>query len=102
VSYGIGQASKAGFRVFRLTNPDRIVLDVKHPAGTATTPAPEPAAVPSSGSGAGTDTDTGTGGLAETGPATDPVPLAILGGLLALAGLVVAGIGVHVARRPAD
>jgi hypothetical protein len=30
-SYGIGQATKAGFRVFTLTGPNRVVVDVKHP-----------------------------------------------------------------------
>jgi hypothetical protein len=30
VSIGLGLARKTGFRVFRLTNPTRIVVDVKH------------------------------------------------------------------------
>lgn len=30
-SYGVGQATKAGFRVFTLTAPNRVVLDVRHP-----------------------------------------------------------------------
>jgi hypothetical protein len=30
-SYGIGQATKAGFRVFTLTAPNRVVIDVRHP-----------------------------------------------------------------------
>jgi hypothetical protein len=30
-TYGIGQATKAGFRVFTLTAPSRLVVDVKHP-----------------------------------------------------------------------
>ena len=39
-SYGIGQATKAGFRVYRLTGPDRLVVDVRHPpAAAATRPA---------------------------------------------------------------
>jgi hypothetical protein len=28
LTYGIGQAHKAGFRVFTLTGPDRLVVDV--------------------------------------------------------------------------
>lgn len=31
VSYGIGQATRAGFRVFTLTGPNRLVIDVRHP-----------------------------------------------------------------------
>jgi hypothetical protein len=30
-SYGIGQATKAGFRVFTLTGPDRVVVDLAAP-----------------------------------------------------------------------
>ena len=30
-SYGIGQATKAGLRAFTLTNPNRVVVDVRHP-----------------------------------------------------------------------
>jgi hypothetical protein len=30
-SYGIGQATTAGFRVFTLTGPNRVVIDVQHP-----------------------------------------------------------------------
>lgn len=122
-TYGIGQATRAGFRAFRLTGPDRIVVDVRHPRvatttppGTATSAAASPGTSPGTGSAtpggagdgdpsgtAGTAAGTGTGGeLAETGTGTgtDPVLLAIIGGLLALAGLVAVGIGVHVTRRP--
>ena len=31
--YGIGQATRAGFRVFTLTNPSRLVIDLADPAG---------------------------------------------------------------------
>jgi hypothetical protein len=34
-SYGLGQATKAGFRVFTLTGPNRVVIDVATPARTA-------------------------------------------------------------------
>jgi hypothetical protein len=30
VSFGLGLARKTGFRVFRLTGPTRIVVDVAH------------------------------------------------------------------------
>lgn len=31
LTYGIGQATRAGFRAFTLTGPDRLVIDVRHP-----------------------------------------------------------------------
>jgi hypothetical protein len=31
LTYGIGQATRAGFRAFTLTGPDRLVVDVRHP-----------------------------------------------------------------------
>ena len=62
-SYGIGQASKAGFRVFTLSAPDRVVIDLAA-AGTA----------------AG-------GQLAETGFPTLPVTALGLGLLLAGMGI---------------
>jgi hypothetical protein len=34
-SYGIGQATKAGFRVFTLTGPNRVVIDVAAPSHAA-------------------------------------------------------------------
>ncbi|HYT10658.1 MAG TPA: hypothetical protein VEL73_08355 [Mycobacteriales bacterium] len=105
-TYGIGQATKAGFRVFRLTGPDRIVVDVQHPASTAPstqpaggTVAPSAASTPAAATtGSGGAAGTSNGGLADTG-ARQPLPVALTGGLLVLAGLVVALVGVHVARR---
>ena len=104
VSYGIGQATRAGFRVFRLTGPDRIVVDVKHPAAASTEPSAPGTGGTDSGTG-GTDTGAGTGtsgdSLAETDAAREPLPVALVGGLLLLGGVVAAGVGVHVSRRPA-
>ena len=105
-TYGIGQATKAGFRVFRLTGPDRIVVDVRHPAGSASSPAPTPGATtqpaaPGAGSGTIEVSPIAPGELAETGGGTNPVPIAILGGLLALGGLVAIAAGVHLTRHPA-
>jgi LPXTG-motif cell wall-anchored protein len=87
-SYGIGAASKSGFRAFALTGPDRLVIDLAIPA--------------SAGSGTGTGTGgtkaggTGTsgGGLAQTG-VSHTVPLAIGG--LGLVGLGAASL--WLARR---
>jgi hypothetical protein len=107
-TYGLGQATKAGFRVFRLTGPNRIVVDVRHPARSASSATPAaPAATEPVGAGTGSGAATtagapaGSGELAETGGATNPVPIAILGGLLALGGLVAVAAGVHLTRRPA-
>jgi hypothetical protein len=92
VSYGIGQSSKAGFRVFRLTGPDRIVVDVKHPASATAQPGTRPGAgavsAPPAAStggttGTGTGQSTGDGGLAGTGFSIAPLVWASLGILAA-------------------
>ncbi len=115
VSYGIGQATKAGFRVYRLTGPDRLVVDVKHPPVAA---AARPGADGSAGTGAGSaaggsaadgasDGSPSDGGssagdaLAETDASGEPLPVALVGGLLLLGGLAAGAIGVHVSRRNA-
>lgn len=36
VSFGLGLTAESGFRVFTLTNPDRLVVDVRHPTLAAT------------------------------------------------------------------
>lgn len=69
-SYGIGQASKAGFRVFTLSGPDRVVIDLAAPAGA-----------PAKG-----------GGLAATGFPTLPVTALGLG-------LLLAGLGAYLLSR---
>jgi hypothetical protein len=124
-SYGLGQAGRDGFRVFRLTGPDRIVVDLRHPAGAAQAGAPAGSAgaagtggsagsaesagtggVAGAGTGAGTGSGIGdgsadaesSGGLAATGDSS-VVPLALVGGLLLLAGLVAAGVGLRIAHR---
>ena len=63
VNYGLGQAGRDGFRVFRLTGPDRIVIDLRHPAGAAS---------PTAGTGTGTGTGAGPGAATDPGTATDP------------------------------
>jgi LPXTG-motif cell wall-anchored protein len=80
-SYGIGQTSKAGFRVFTLSSPNRVVIDLQAPASTGGTT--------TGGSTAGTKSGSETGGLANTGFPTFAV-IGLAAGLL-LAGL--AGYG---------
>jgi len=111
LSYGIGQATKAGFRVFALTGPDRLVVDVAHPPGTpaATTPpaATKPAVVAPTGSSAAAAPDAtvpaGTGPAATADPAPAAasgddladtgdgwvIPIVVIGAVLLLAGLVI-------------
>lgn len=40
LTFGLGQATRAGFRAYALTGPDRLVVDVAHPAGTSPAPVP--------------------------------------------------------------
>jgi hypothetical protein len=90
VSYGVGLATPACFRVLELSGPTRLVIDVQTPADApAATAAPSMAA-----SQPATPSD-----LAATGhpaqpaqPATFPVVALILGLLAATAGLTIAGI----------
>jgi len=80
-SYGIGQATKAGFRAFTLTGPDRIVIDLAAPSGGA-------AAAPSGGTKSGSESGGGT--LPNTGFPT--LPVAGLGLALLLAGAAAYGL----------
>lgn len=89
VSYGIGLASPACFRVLELSGPTRLVIDVQTAADTsATTTAPPTAPAQS----------TAPSDLAATGHASQPGPpatfpmVALLGLLVVIAGLTVAGI----------
>jgi len=80
-SYGIGQASKAGFRVFTLTGPDRIVIDLAAPSGGA-------AVAPSGGTKSGSESGGGT--LPNTGFPT--LRVAGFGLALLLAGAAAYGL----------
>jgi hypothetical protein len=129
LSYGIGQATKAGFRAFTLTGPNRLVVDVAHPAGSPASPSVSPSVSPSASSSAsssGSSSAPGpdpvaTGvtepvGSATTPPAAaDPVGtvtdtdtgsgrsgpgLLIGGGLLLLGLLTAAGVLVQTRRSP--
>ncbi|MFL6130982.1 MAG: hypothetical protein ACJ73E_18200 [Mycobacteriales bacterium] len=63
-SYGLGQAGRDGFRVFRLTGPDRLVVDLRHPAGAAgAAGTPSSGAVPGGSGSAGS----GSAGAGSTG-----------------------------------
>lgn len=104
--FGIGQASKAGFRVQRLTGPDRLVVDVRHPARTAPAPSASASAAPAATSPSAAATTSPApaavaGELPDTGSGTNPLPLAILGAALALVGIVAVTFGVRLTRRPA-
>src|SRR6202158_2921930 len=99
VSYGVGLATPACFRVLELSGPTRLVIDVQtpadaHAATAAPTAAPSPAAPSSTASQPATPSD-----LASTGhpsppaqPANSPVLAVILGLLVVTAGLTIAGI----------
>lgn len=95
-SYGIGAASRSGFRAFVLTGPSRLVVDLAIPGGSSaggSAGGSGSAAGGSSGGSSGGGTSSG-GGLAQTG-AHDIVPLTL--GALALLGL--GGAGLYLTRR---
>jgi hypothetical protein len=96
VSYGVGLAAPACFRVLELSGPTRLVIDVQTPAdAAAATAAPSATTSPSTvASQPATAAD-----LAATGhpaqpaqPATVPIFALILGLLAVTAGLTVAGL----------
>jgi hypothetical protein len=64
VSFGLGLTSKSGFRAYTLSNPDRLVVDVRIPAAAA---APATAGSQLANTGPSTGTDAGllaAGGIA--------------------------------------
>lgn len=94
VSYGIGLATPACFRVLELSGPTRLVIDVQTPADVPAATAAPTAAPSATASQPATPSD-----LASTGhlsppaqPATFPVLAVILGLLVVTAGLTIAGI----------
>jgi hypothetical protein len=99
VSYGVGLATPACFRVLELSGPTRLVIDVQTPvdapaATVAPTAAPSTAAPSTTASQPAAPSD-----LASTGhpsppaqPASSPVFAVILGLLVLTAGLTIAGI----------
>jgi len=96
VSYGVGLATPACFRVLELSGPTRLVIDVQTAAdGPAATTAPSASVEPSTAaSGPATPSDlAATGHPAEPAqPANFPVVVLILALLTATAGLAIAGI----------
>jgi hypothetical protein len=94
VSYGVGLATPACFRVLELSGPTRLVIDVQTPADAPAATAAPTAAPSTTASQPATPSD-----LASTGhpfppaqPANSPVLAAILGLLVVTAGLTIAGI----------
>lgn len=117
LSYGIGQATRAGFRAFTLTGPNRLVVDVAHPAGSSASPSASPPASGATGPVAAERTTAGAVGSTPAGSpaAVEPVAsvtdvdagsgwsgpaLLIGGGLLLLGALTAAGVLVHTRRSP--
>lgn len=90
VSYGVGLATPACFRVLELSGPTRLVVDVQTPAdapaaAAAPSVAPSQAAAPSDLAATGHPSQ-------PTQPTGVPMPALILGLLALTAGLTVAGI----------
>jgi hypothetical protein len=98
VSYGVGLATPACFRVLELSGPTRLVIDVQTPAdataATSTTPSGAPSAITSPSTAA--SQPAAAGDLAATGhpaqPATFPILALILGLLVATGGLTLAAL----------
>jgi hypothetical protein len=105
LSYGIGQATKAGFRAFQLTGPDRLVVDVAHPAGASGSPSPTvsspaPSSVATSPAVPPSSTPAAAGGI-ETSPDPGGIPpLALVGGAVALIGAAGILVALRSGRRP--
>ena len=96
VSYGIGLNDAACFRVIELTSPTRLVIDVQTPptasATAATSPSQAAATAAPTQAAQAVDLAT-TGHPASTGqPAGMPIAAILLGLLVVVAGLTVAGL----------
>jgi hypothetical protein len=94
VSYGVGLATPACFRVLELSGPTRLVIDVQTPADAPAATAAPTAAPSTTASQPASPSD-----LASTGhpsppaqPANSPVLAVILGLLVVSAGVTIAGI----------
>jgi hypothetical protein len=101
VSYGVGLATPACFRVLELTGPTRLVIDVQTPAdataATSSTPSAAPSASPSPAivaSQPATAADLATTGhpAQPAQPATFPIVALILGLLAVTGGLTIAAL----------
>jgi hypothetical protein len=76
VSFGLGLKAKTGYRAFVLTNPDRLVVDVRIPAAASPTPA-----ATASGASGGTSGQLAATGSAAGWTAVVGASLMLLGGL---------------------
>jgi hypothetical protein len=100
VSYGVGLATPACFRVLELSGPTRLVIDVQTPAdGPAATTAPSNAAASTPAPSATATQPATSSDLAATGhpsqpaqPSTFPIGALVLGLLALIAGLAITGI----------
>jgi hypothetical protein len=101
VSYGVGLATRACFRVLELTGPTRLVIDVQTPADAtaATSSAPSAASSASTSPSTVASQPASAADLAATGhpaqpaqPATLPIVALILVLLAVTSGLTIAGL----------
>jgi LPXTG-motif cell wall-anchored protein len=76
VSFGLGLKAKTGYRAFVLTNPDRLVVDVRIAVAASPTPAAAATAAPGSTSGQLAATGSAAGWTAVAGAS-----LLLLGGM---------------------
>jgi hypothetical protein len=101
VTFGLGISQRAGFRVLELRNPNRIVVDVAHPAqaaGSATGTAVSAGQTGAGQSDAGQPAATGSGPTGEL-PFTGVPVLALLGVGVGLLGVGLALIAADRRRR---
>ena len=98
VSYGVGLATPACFRVLELTGPTRLVIDVQTPADPTAATSSTPSAAPSASTSPSTivSQPAAAADLAATGhpaqPVTFPIAALILGLLAVTGGLTIAAL----------
>ena len=95
VSYGVGLATPACFRILELSGPTRLVIDVQTPASASTaTAAPSSSAASAAASQSVAPSDLATTGhpAQPAQPASPPIVALILGLLAITAALTIAGI----------
>jgi len=98
VSYGVGLATPACFRVLELTGPTRLVIDVQTPADATAATSSTPSAAPSASTSPSTvvSQPAAAADLAATGhpaqPVTFPIAALLLGLLAVTGGLTIAAL----------
>lgn len=107
LSYGVGQATRTGFHAFALTGPDRLVVDVAHPASEGgsrpTTAAPSrlPTTAPAStGTGPAAATTGSPVAVGDDPGGLDGTGLIVIGGIVAVLGALGVLGAVFARRRP--